>query len=73
VQPFTHLDGTLYVCVVNQATGASVDADLQFEPAYAEQIADVVEVATDERVGDGAGASVRLGPGEGKLLRLASD
>jgi len=71
VQAFTHADGTLYLCVVNQATGTSVDADLQFEPAHAAQIADVVDVATGERVGGGAGASVPLGPGEGKLLRLA--
>lgn len=72
VQAFAHADGTRYVCVVNQATGAAVDADLRFEPAQAEQITDVVDVATGERVGDGGGASVPLGPGEGKLLRIAS-
>ncbi|HJN16079.1 MAG TPA: beta-galactosidase, partial [Armatimonadota bacterium] len=71
VQALTHSDGTPYLCVVNQATDASVDADLRFEPGHADQIANVVDVGSGQRLGGSAGATVPLGPGEGKLLRLA--
>ena len=70
VQAFRHANGRRYLCVVNQDTHAAVTANLEFTLSAAPKVRQVRDVATGARVGDSSGASIRLEPGEGKLLEV---
>ncbi len=70
VQAFVDAAGTPYLCVVNQDTGREVTANLRLSPAWAGKVNAADEVATKASVWTNDALSVRLGPGEGKVLRL---
>lgn len=66
VQAFRHADGGDYLCVVNRDTRAPALASLRLPPGVLAR-----DAATGAPLGSDGVAQVDLGPGEGKLLRLA--
>jgi len=71
VQAFRHRDGSLYLCLVNQNTREPVEAPLRFQAPFAARIRGVSDAATGKHLCEGQAATIHLGPGEGRLLRLS--